>query len=101
MDGAQDLKDEIQDGLDGKSTSKIAAAAAKLTVLCQQEEQLWIRAKVAEAIRLAGENLQAAKELGAAAKAGDLNSSSKALDRLNVSCRACHDLHLEKKAAVR
>ena len=96
MDEAQDLKDEIQDGLDGKSASKVADAAAKLRALCQQEEQLWIRARVAEAIRLAGKNLQAVRELEAGAKTGDLDSAAKAFERLNASCRACHDLHLEK-----
>jgi cytochrome c556 len=96
MDAAQDLKDEIQDGFDGKSPSKVAEAAAKLTPLCEREEQLWTKAKVAEAIRLATENLQASKELEAAARTGNLDSSAKAFERLNASCRACHDLHLEK-----
>jgi hypothetical protein len=97
MDAAQDLKDELQDALDAKAANKVAEAADKLTGIGQREEQYWSKAKVVEGVKLARENLAAAREIAQSAKAGQLNQASKTFAKLNDTCRTCHDLHLEKR----
>jgi cytochrome c556 len=97
MDRAQDLKEEVRDALEAKAPAQAAPAARKLASIGRQELRFWANADIADAHQLAQRNLDAAREIEAGAKAGDLGRTRAAFDRLDATCKACHDLHPEKR----
>lgn len=97
MDQAQDWRDDLKDALDAKELAKAGALADKLVEAAMVEEDYWKKAKQADIVKLAAENLADSRELAAQAKAGKSVEAAAAYDRLEVSCRACHDLHPEKR----
>ncbi len=97
MDAAQDLRDEILEDLEMKSSAKIVEPAVKLTKFAEQEIVFWNKANIAAGVKIASENLQASKILEAAAKAGQFSQATAAFAKLNETCASCHDLHLEKR----
>ena len=97
MDAAQDQKDELQDAFDAKSAAKVSEAAEKLVAFGQAEELYWTKAGIPEGVALAQQNLAASKQIVKDATVGQLNQAAAAFSKLNDSCRACHDLHLEKR----
>jgi hypothetical protein len=72
MDGAQDLKDDLNDALDAKSRAKAAEPVAKLVQFGEQEAEYWREAKFDDIVKLAQENLAAAREVAAPPKTGTL-----------------------------
>jgi cytochrome c556 len=52
-------------------------------------------------VKLANENLAASKQISAAAKSGNFDKALQAYSKLEATCRACHDLHLEKRPIPR
>jgi cytochrome c556 len=101
MDSAQDAKDDLKDALDAKLAPKVVEDAAKLAGLGKQEEAYWKKARQAEAIALAQKNRAAAQKIGVAAKAGHFDQALQAYGDLEATCRACHDLHPEKRPIQR
>jgi hypothetical protein len=97
MDAAQDQKDELQDAFDAKSAAKVSEAAEKLVAFGQAEELYWTKVGIPDGVALAQQNLAASKQIVKDAKAGQLDQAATAFSKLNNSCRACHDLHLEKR----
>lgn len=97
MDAAQDQKDELQDAFDAKSAATVSQAAEKLVAFGQAEELYWTKAGIPDGVALAQQNLAASKQIVKDAKAGELDQAATAFSKLNDSCRACHDLHLEKR----
>lgn len=97
MDQAQELEDDLKDALDSKTWQKAAQLADELAKTGAREEAYWKRAKQADAVKLAEENLDASKQISAAAKSGDGEHALQAYSKLEATCRACHDLHPEKR----
>jgi hypothetical protein len=97
MDQAQELKDRLKDALDSKTWQKAAQCAGELAKTGAREEAYWKRAKQADAVNLAKENLDASKQISAAAKSGYVDLALQAYSKLEAICRACHDLHPEKR----
>ena len=97
MDTAQDVKDDLKDALDAKLGPKAVEDAAKLAEIGKQEETYWKKAGQMDAIGLAQKNRAAALQIVAAAKAGHFDKALQAYGDLEATCRACHDLHPEKR----
>lgn len=97
MDQAQELKDDLKDALDSKAWQKAALQAEELAKLGAREEAYWTRAKQADAVQLAKQNLDASRRIRAAAKSGNADVALQAYSELEATCRQCHDLHPEKR----
>ncbi len=97
MDAAQDLKDELSDALSARSVAAAAPLAGKLIDFSREEEQLWEASKLDDGINLARKNREAAEAIVKALAAADFSQAQAAFGRLEQTCRACHDLHLEKR----
>ena len=97
MDTAQDLKDELKDALDAESSAKAVEPAEKLVKIGEQEEQYWQKARLEDAVKLAQKNLAASRAIVAAARDGQFDRALQAYGVLESTCRACHDLHPEKR----
>lgn len=90
MDDAQDWKEEIREALNATPVKDIAEPARRLVGACEKELEFWRRAGVAEAVLLAKSNLRAAKAL-------QNDRTQRAFAELDAGCKACHDLHLERR----
>ena len=101
MDRAQELKDDLKDALDSKAGKKAVQYADELAKTGAQEEAYWKRAKQEDTVKLAKENLDAAKQISVAAKDGDIGQALQAYSKLEATCRGCHDLHPEKRRTQR
>ena len=97
MDTAQDGKDDLKDALDAKRAAKAVEDAAKLAAIGKQEEAYWKKAGQRDALDLARKNRAAAEQIAAAAQAGRFDQALQAYGNLEATCRACHDLHPEKR----
>jgi cytochrome c556 len=97
MDTAQDVKDDLKDALDAKLAAKAVENAGKLAEIGKQEEEYWKKAGQDDAVTLAQKNRAASERIGAAAKAGRFDQALQAYGDLEATCRACHDLHPEKR----
>jgi hypothetical protein len=97
MDSAQDVRDDLQDALDAKSSVKVAESAGKLVEFGQREREYWSAAGISAAVKLSQNNLEAARAIEVTAKAGNFEGARAAFVHLNDTCRACHDLHPEKQ----
>ena len=97
MDQAQEWKDDLRDALDAKDAAKAAELAKKLVDAAAAEAAYWQREKFEDVKKLAADNLAAAQAVREAARAGRLVEAEGAYGRLESSCRACHDLHPEKR----
>ena len=97
MDTAQEVKDDLKDALDSKLAAKAVENAAKLAAIGKQEEAYWKKAGQKDAIGLAQKNRAAAQQIGVAAKAGRFNQALQVYRDLEATCRACHDLHPDKR----
>jgi hypothetical protein len=101
MDEAQDLKEDLREALQAKSRAKAAEPAARLVQIGEQEEDYWRKAKLEDIVKLAQKNLEAARDVAAAAKDGYFDEALLAFGRLEATCRACHDVHPEKRLLLR
>ena len=97
MDQAQEWKDDLKDALDAKATTKAIELAQKLAKSGAGETAYWKNARQNDILKLATDNLEAARQIVLSAKAGRLDQALQAYDRLEITCRACHDLHPEKR----
>lgn len=97
MDTAQDLKEDLKDALDAKSKEKAAEPAGKLIELGQLEEQYWKDAQIEDAVKLAQQNLAAARAIASSAQDGQFDRAQKSYETLETACRTCHDRHFEKR----
>jgi hypothetical protein len=99
MDAAQDIKDELKDALDVRLGPKAVASARKLAAIGKQEEAYWKEARQPDVLDLARKNRAAAERIGAEAKGSRFDQALRAYGDLETTCRACHDLHPEKRPA--
>jgi len=97
MDQAQEWKDDLKDALEAKARTKAVELAEKLAKAGAQEASYWKAAKQDDVFKLATDNLEAARRIALSAKAGKFDQALQAYDRLEITCRACHDLHPEKR----
>ena len=98
MDAAQDVKDDLKDALDAKLAPKAVECAGKLTGTAKQEEAYWKKAGQKDALGLARQFRAASLRIEAAAKASE-KVKPFLEGNLAATCRACHDLHPEKRLA--
>jgi len=96
MDQAQDLKDTIHDAIDAKDSKEVARLSHELTILLQQDEQYWEKQQISDALALSKTSVQLSKTIEAAAREGDIPQSIDAYQKLQITCRSCHDAHPEK-----
>ena len=97
MDTAQDTKDDLRDALDGKSRDKAAEPAQTLLKLAEQEETYWQKTKLDDAVKLAQQNVAESRAILGAVKEENFEQAAQAFQDLEKTCRACHDLHPEKR----
>lgn len=97
MNDAQDLKADLKDALDAGATAKALGPAKKLVGLCREEEHYWTRAALSDAVELARKNLAEARQIASAVAGGRADEALAAYGKLETTCRACHDLHPEKR----
>ncbi|MCU1235848.1 MAG: hypothetical protein JWP63_3815 [Candidatus Solibacter sp.] len=97
MDQVQEWKDDLKDALDAKAAAKAAGLADKLAKAAAQEASLWNKAKQDDALKLANENLEESRQIFTRVKAGNFDQALQTYGRLEATCRACHDLHPEKR----
>lgn len=97
MDQAQEWKDDLKDALDAREGPKAAGLARKLATAGAREAASWKSAGQEDARKLAVENLAASRQVAQAARAGRFQQANQAYGRLESTCRACHDLHPEKR----
>jgi hypothetical protein len=97
MDYAQDLKEDVRDAIEANAPERATTPTDKLVSICQQEVTFWTKAELPDVRQRAEQNLAVAQQMGAAAKASDLARTKAAFHRLEESCKACHDLHPEKR----
>ena len=98
MDDAMDIEYDLRDALTAKALPKAAETADKLAKIGEDEERYWVKAQFDDVLSLARENLAAAREIAATARAGKADEAAEAFARLDQSCKSCHDLHPEKRA---
>jgi len=97
MNTAQDVKDDLKDALDGKSREKALEPAETLVKLAEQEEAYWQKTKLDDAVKLAQQNLANSRAIVGAVKEEHFDKAVQAFGDLEKTCRACHDLHPEKR----
>ena len=59
-------------------------------------EKFWSAHKVADAVKMTADGVEAAKALAVAAKAGQADEAKAASQKLGASCKGCHDQYREK-----
>jgi hypothetical protein len=99
MDTAQEVKDDLKEALDTKSREKAAEPAEKLVQFGEQEEEYWKQAKLEREVKLTQQGISASRAIAAAVKAEHFDEAVKAYEELESTCRACHDLHPQKRPA--
>ena len=97
MDTAQNVKDDLKDALDAKLAPKVVEHSTKLAGIGKQEEAYWKKAGQRDALDLARKNRAAAEQIAAAAQAGRFDQALQAYGNIKATCKACHDLHPEKR----
>jgi len=97
MDQAQEWKDDLKDALDAKAGTKAIELAAKLAKAGAREAAYWKSAKQYDILKLATDNREAARRIAQSIRDGKFDQALRAYGRLELTCRACHDLHPEKR----
>lgn len=85
----------IKKSLDAKNNAEAAEAAHKLEGVFEKVEQ-YCTGKSDDAAKFAGSAKSAAKEIAAAAHAGNSDAANAAFGKLGASCKGCHEAHREK-----
>jgi hypothetical protein len=98
MDTAQDVKDDLKDALDAKSRDRALEPAEKLVKLGEQEEAYWKKKRLDDVVELAQQNLAASRAIVGAVKEEHFDRAVQAFADLEKTCRACHDLHPERRS---
>jgi cytochrome c556 len=86
----------LKKALDAKNTAEAAQAAHKLEDVFSQVEKYMTKHKVQDADGFAKDAGSAAKDIAAAAGAGNASDASAGFGKLGGACKSCHDAHREK-----
>lgn len=85
----------IKKSLDAKNNADAAQAALKLEGVFEKVEK-FCTGKSEDAAQFAQSAKSAAKEIAAAAEAGNTDGANAGFGKLGASCKGCHDAHREK-----
>lgn len=96
MNDAADAQEDFREAIAAKNAKAALTALTKIEGLMARTEAYWAARKRADGVKLTRTTRTNASEGIAAAKAGKLEEASAAFDRMNGTCNACHELHLEK-----
>ena len=84
--------------LNSKTGPEAVAHAEKLGVIYENMIGYWRQRNAADAVKWSEQGKAAAVALASAANSGEAEAAASALNRLNGTCRPCHDAHREKMA---
>jgi hypothetical protein len=86
----------LKKSLDAKAFPAAAADAKKMEKLYGEVLKYWKARKTDDAIKLSTDGKAAAKQIAAAAKAGNGDDAVKGYQNLLATCKGCHAAHREK-----
>jgi cytochrome c556 len=86
----------LKKALDAKTNGEAAQAARKLEDVFSHVETYMTEHKVQDGAGYAKDAGSAAKQIAAAADAGNASDASAGFSRLGGACKSCHDAHREK-----
>jgi hypothetical protein len=86
----------VRKTVDAKQGAETAAAADKLAATFEQVQAHFEEHHMADGVGFAKTGHDAAKDLSAAARAGDWDKAAAAVKTLGGACQGCHAAHREK-----
>lgn len=98
MKTAQPAMGSVRKNIEAKNAEEISKEAAKLEDVFKKSVGFWEKRKTEDAVKWSQQAETAAKELGAAAKGGDMEKATASFRALGATCAACHAVHREKLA---
>lgn len=96
MKSVQATVGSLRKNLEAKAAEDVAKDAGKLEEAFKKSEEFWAKRKTEDAIKWSQQAQAAAKEVGAAAKGGDLEKAAASMRGVMGSCAGCHGAHREK-----
>jgi nitrate/TMAO reductase-like tetraheme cytochrome c subunit len=94
----QDLQYDLSDAITQKSSGKAIEASEKIRVLLQEDLDYWIKQKIDDAIGYGKSSVNYSSALAEDAKKQDFAAAMATYNKLQSTCRSCHDAHPEKRA---
>jgi cytochrome c556 len=96
MKTAQATAGSLRKNIEAKAAEDIAKNAATMEEVFKKCEDFWTKRKTDDAIKWSQQARAAAKEIGEAAKGGDMDKAQAGLKSLMSNCAACHTAHRER-----
>lgn len=96
MKTAQATAGSLRKNIEAKAAEDIAKNATTMGEVFKKCEGFWTKRKTDDAIKWSQQAQAAAKEIGDAAKAGDMDKAQASLKSLMSNCAACHSAHRER-----
>lgn len=86
----------LRKNIESKTADGAAADAAKLEAVFKQVGEFFAKRNADDAVKWSQQAVTAAREAGAAAKAGDFEKAAASMKGMNATCTACHAAHRER-----
>jgi mono/diheme cytochrome c family protein len=96
MRTAQATSGSLRKNIEGNMADEVAKDAAKMEEVFKKTEGFWAKRKTEDAVKWSQQSQAAAKEIGDAAKGGDMEKAGTSLRSLMGNCAACHTAHRER-----
>jgi cytochrome c556 len=96
MKTVQPTMGSIRKNIEAKNADEVSKEAAKLEEVFKKSSGFWEKRKTEDAVKWSQQAETAAKDIGAAAKGGDLEKATASFRALGATCAACHAAHREK-----
>ena len=96
MKTAQATAGSLRKNIEAKATDEIAKNAATMEEVFKKCEDFWTKRNTEDAIKWSQQAQTAAKEIGEAAKDGDMDKAQASLKSLMSNCAGCHNAHRER-----
>jgi cytochrome c556 len=96
MKTAQATAGSLRKNIEAKATDEIVKNAATMEEVFKKCEDFWTKRKTDDAIKWSQQSQAAAKEIGEAAKGGDMDKAQASLKSLMSNCAGCHNAHRER-----
>lgn len=97
MDQVQALQYELSDAITQKSSGKTIEASDKIRALLKEDLDYWTKQKIDDAIGYSKNSMNYSSELAEDAKKQNFAEAFAAYNKLQSTCRSCHDAHPEKR----
>lgn len=88
----------LRKNIEAKNADEVSKEAAKIEEVFKKSGGFWEKRKTEDAVKWSQQAETAAKEILAAAKAGDMEKAGASFRTLGATCNACHAVHREKLA---